>query len=339
MINSDSLSGVVITAPLFPPNTWLVVLSLLACAMGSAGGIEAVAVGRLADVKHISWVGYVLALYSVVVVPASVLLGLGLVFGVAQLVILGVAMTWFTVRLRRVIGGLIAGSNALREREEEMRQVKQTLSRAAERDHELRAGLTGLVGATHMLSGRDTTERAALSRAVEFELARLGALLARPIQEPSRKIHQYNVRAVVHDQVVLRRATGMNIELDADPTIQANGSPQVLAQVMANLLTNCDKHAPGSPVHVRVALARETVDVHVSDLGPAAPAGTDRSMFDREGQRLPGGGPGLGLQICRELLTREGGTIEVSPRPAGNMGFRVTVHLPTADRPPPSIHG
>jgi two-component system sensor histidine kinase KdpD len=69
----------------------------------------------------------------------------------------------------------------------------------------------------------------------------------------------------------------------------------------------------------------------VADRGPGvAPQDAER-VFDkfyrvREGE---GGGAGLGLTICRGIVSAHGGRIWVEPRPGGGASFRFVLPLPS----------
>ncbi|MGI8817077.1 MAG: ATP-binding protein [Pseudonocardia sp.] len=68
----------------------------------------------------------------------------------------------------------------------------------------------------------------------------------------------------------------MDIRCDVGCSPWADGSPTVLKQVLSNVLANCVRHAPGSPVRVQVGLRRDRIRLRVSDFGPGVPAGLGR---------------------------------------------------------------
>lgn len=197
---------------------------------------------------------------------------------------------------------------------------------AAERSHELRNGLAGLAGITHLLSADGGEDHERLKHAVLAELGRLHRIVdgdapAPPIDD------DYLVEQVLDGLVMLREGTPT---LDVEAGLWARGSSAVLAQVVTNLLANCDRHAPGAAVHVGARQAGADVVVEVRDEGPGLPAGLDtEAVLDRGVRNESAGGSGLGLYICGELLAREGGTLRLSsvrePR-----GCLATVTVPAA---------
>ncbi len=195
---------------------------------------------------------------------------------------------------------------------------------AAERDHELRNGLAGLAGITHLLSapGGDA-EHDRLRHAVLAELGRLRTLLDDARVEPEPE--DYRVAPVLEGLAALRDG----VDLDADPDLRAVGDPAVLAQVVTNLLANCHRHAPGAAVAVRARERDGRAVVEVRDAGPGLPPGVE--VLDRGVHDTAAGGSGLGLAISARLVAGEGGSLDLrtvdDPR-----GALATVTLPLGAR-------
>jgi signal transduction histidine kinase/HAMP domain-containing protein len=121
----------------------------------------------------------------------------------------------------------------------------------------------------------------------------------------------------------------------------ARGLPMGLAdeqrvwQVVTNLVSNaCKFSSPGDPVTVRVAVHGGFLRVEVTDRGPGIAAEDRDRIFDKFTRLAPadGGqspkGTGLGLYICRSMVTGQGGSIGVEPGPGGGSTFWFTI--PTA---------
>lgn len=103
-----------------------------------------------------------------------------------------------------------------------------------------------------------------------------------------------------------------------------------LHQVIDNLVENAIRHTPaGGHVGIRLSWTAVEAEVEVWDTGPGFAASDLPHLFDRYVQ---GGGAvgaaGLGLYICRLLVTRQGGRIAAANRPDG--GSQVTFSLPAA---------
>jgi len=102
-----------------------------------------------------------------------------------------------------------------------------------------------------------------------------------------------------------------------------------LERVLENLLDNARGHAGDSEIEVRVAIEGSTngdrrAIVAVRDHGPGVPP-EDRGRIFRSfasgNGALSSGHVGLGLAICREIVTAHGGTIWVEDAPGGGSVF------------------
>jgi len=106
-----------------------------------------------------------------------------------------------------------------------------------------------------------------------------------------------------------------------------------LYQVALNLVKNAVEAVPDGG-HVRVAARTDPggLVIEVDDDGPGIPEEARPHLFEpfytlkREGR-----GTGLGLVICKDLIEKQGGTIEALNRPEG--GARFTVRIPLASAP------
>jgi two-component system OmpR family sensor kinase len=226
------------------------------------------------------------------------------------------------------------------QQEEELRLAQIRLDRAAERDHELRSGLAGLVGATRIM-GADAadTETTTLGTAVAAGLSRLDDLLQRSTN-PRRNgstMTSYPVAPVLAGLVALRSSSGMDVGLDVEPGLRTRGSSETLAEVIANLLDNAARHAPGSPVRITALQESGHVVVRVRDFGPGVSAGQEAAVFDRGVRDRWSRGSGLGLPICCDLLAADGGTISISPSTPDCPGCTVVVRLPCPVTPSATV--
>ena len=221
--------------------------------------------------------------------------------------------------------------------DEEMRlaavQLQRAADQAAERDHDLRNGLAGLSGITTLLSSSATSdEREALRSLMLTELARLSAMIDGTDQDRrSGAPTSYDVGVELHKLVNAHRTTGAEILVEPAQTgLRALGSPAVLARVMANLLANCARHAPGSAVWVGAGRCNQRILVTVRDEGPGISSGQELAVLERGVRDRRAGGHGLGLYLSRRLLAGEGADLRILPRGPGSTGCTVVVELPVA---------
>ena len=108
--------------------------------------------------------------------------------------------------------------------------------------------------------------------------------------------------------------------------------PDLVAQVVRNLLSNARRHAgPGGRVALSARADGAGLVVSVDDDGPGIPPEQRERVFDRFHRSEPSrdrasGGSGLGLGIARSIVELHGGRIWVDDSPLG--GARVSFELP-----------
>ncbi len=103
----------------------------------------------------------------------------------------------------------------------------------------------------------------------------------------------------------------------------------LVEQVLVNLLENAAKHTPAkSAIRVAARLAGQGVEVEVADRG-AGVAPDERERVFEKFHRATGDAPGagLGLTICRGIVTAHGGRIWVDAREGGGASFRFTLPI------------
>jgi two-component system, OmpR family, sensor histidine kinase KdpD len=113
----------------------------------------------------------------------------------------------------------------------------------------------------------------------------------------------------------------------------------LIEQVFVNLLENAVKYTPaGTPLEISASVRDGAIVVAVADRGPGFPPGEEGRLFDKF-YRLPGaavaGGVGLGLTICRGIVTAHGGRIWAENRAGGGAVFHFT--LPLVGTPPAGV--
>jgi len=110
----------------------------------------------------------------------------------------------------------------------------------------------------------------------------------------------------------------------------AAADSDALQQVLVNLVHNAMQAMPdGGPVVVRSALTAGDVaiEVQVIDRGPGVPPEERERVFEPfYTTKTAGSGTGLGLAVCRHLVTGFRGSIDVQPAPDGpGACFRVLI--------------
>ncbi len=133
------------------------------------------------------------------------------------------------------------------------------------------------------------------------------------------------------------------LQMDCD-NARALFDPHRLVQVLVNLFSNAIKFSPhGGTIQIVVsntvmADGRPALQCSVLDEGVGIPEDELGKIFDRFSQSSTttkaGGGSGLGLTICRELIDLHGGKIWAANREEG--GAAVSFVIPTQSTPPAS---
>jgi two-component system, OmpR family, sensor histidine kinase KdpD len=108
----------------------------------------------------------------------------------------------------------------------------------------------------------------------------------------------------------------------------------LIEQVFLNLLENAARYTqPGTPVEITARPENGFVVVEVADCGPGVPPGDEAAVFGRFYRAAgadwadAGAGSGLGLTICRGIVTAHGGRIWLENRPGGGASVRFTLPL------------
>jgi len=113
------------------------------------------------------------------------------------------------------------------------------------------------------------------------------------------------------------------------------GDPSQLAQLFQNLVDNAIKYNTGQPtVDLSVHRHDETVSIEVTDNGIGIdPDQIDGifEVFQRLHTREEFEGTGIGLSICRKIVDRHGGDIEVESQPGEGSTFTITLPEGVAD--------
>jgi two-component system sensor histidine kinase KdpD len=103
----------------------------------------------------------------------------------------------------------------------------------------------------------------------------------------------------------------------------------LIEQALINLLENAAKYSSG-PIEVSAVVREDEVVVEVADRGPGVPAGEEARVFEKFHRAAREGSPegvGLGLTICRAIVSAHGGRIWVKNRAGGGASFQFALPI------------
>jgi chemotaxis family two-component system sensor kinase Cph1 len=108
------------------------------------------------------------------------------------------------------------------------------------------------------------------------------------------------------------------------PVVQ--GDPDRLAQVFEELIRNAASYRGHAAPRIHISAAREGGHwlFRVSDSGPGVESGDLERIF-LPLERLHGGGPGMGLAICRAIIEAHRGRIWAEPASGNGLEVRFTL--------------
>jgi two-component system sensor histidine kinase KdpD len=214
--------------------------------------------------------------------------------------------------------------------------------------HDLRTPLAAITGAASTLLGPKALGPEAereLKEAIHEEADRLNRLVSNLLDMTRLEAGSLQLQRDWHslEELVgtaLARLEGQTKERPVTVAIPSDlplvsVDPVLIEQLLVNLLENAFKYTPpGSPVRVAAGVNEGSIEVEVADEGPGFPAGAEERIFEKF-YRGPSTahGSGLGLPICKAIVTAHGGRIWAENRPRG-AAFRFS--LPLGGTPPPS---
>ncbi len=242
---------------------------------------------------------------------------------------------------------------AFDERAASQERLKQFVADAS---HELRTPVATIRGYAELQRAgglQDADELDAAMRRVEQESVRMGNLVGDLLELARLDQGRQPRREPVSLAPLARDAAADFATVHGDHPLTAEvddavvlGDPDLLHQIVANLLTNAAVHTPaGTSVRLGVAVEGGAAVVTVADDGPGMSAEDAARAFERFHRADPSrtrssGGTGLGLSIVRAVVEAHGGQVRL--RSAPGEGTEVAVRLPlssTADPVPVPVEG
>lgn len=244
-------------------------------------------------------------------------------------------------RLAEDLSAAAADLSARYAEEQRNREFREALIGVV--SHELRTPITTIFGLAHLLrqraARRGDAELAAQLADVQLEAERMRRLTEDLLvmsraesgridveQEPLRLEHI--LRKVIATEQAHAPTHQFSVEAAAGLPL-ALGEELYVEQVTGNLASNAAKYSPaGTRIVILAAEEQGGVAVRVIDEGPGfggqEPAQLFELFYRAPDARHRASGAGIGLYVCRELVSAMGGRIwarENSPPPGAEFGF------------------
>jgi len=124
-------------------------------------------------------------------------------------------------------------------------------------------------------------------------------------------------------------ARAIALELDLPASMEVSADAQRLRQLLHNLLENSARYVDsGGWVRIHLGTSNGSTLLTVEDSGPGVPEAQLERLFDRfyrveQGRSRAGGGSGLGLSICRNIVEAHGGRIFAERGTSGGLLLRI----------------
>ncbi len=210
--------------------------------------------------------------------------------------------------------------------------------------HELRTPLTALQATLENLVDGVATADPELLQTMLAQVERLGRLVTQLLDLSRLEAgtvpldrQDFAVEPVLAHAVREQKLHAPDLPIGVvveDRDLVADGDPERVHQVVANLLENAVRHSPaGGAVEVRARRSISGVTIEVLDEGPGIPDHEANRVFERfyradTARAASDGGAGLGLAIARWIVDLHGG--EIHPEHREPHGCRMVVELPGA---------
>jgi PAS domain S-box-containing protein len=235
---------------------------------------------------------------------------------------------------------------ALRDVTDEQALEKTRSDFVATASHELRTPLAAIYGAVRTLRREDLelepTDVSTFLEIIEAESMRLaqivdqilvaGQIDADAVDFELEACDPGELAEGVIESAALHLPKGISLRVDKKATRPILCDSNKLRQVLVNLVDNAIKYSPdGGDVEIKLDSVNGECLIEVADEGLGIPSSERERIFEKfyrlDPQQTRGvGGSGLGLYICRELVERMNGRLEVDSEPGE--GSRFTVRLP-----------
>lgn len=216
--------------------------------------------------------------------------------------------------------------------------------------HEIRTPVQTIIGTLDLLSDTQmNTEQTEYVRQIRFGAEVLLALVNDILDFSKIKSHKmllenvpYDIKNLVENVVHLISIEAFNKKLEIVTDIDYSlpemimGDPTRVQQILINLLKNAVKFTNQGYIHTELKKDGDFLLIKITDSGIGVSKDKENNLFESFDQGDPSisrkyGGTGLGLPICKGLVSKMNGSIGFTPNPYGGSCFWVKIPFSAAD--------
>ena len=203
--------------------------------------------------------------------------------------------------------------------------------------HELRTPLAAIIGSASTLlqapPGRAASSRDLLVN-IRDEADRLTRLVHNLIETTrlesgaALKKELYPIEDVIGTALerTEKLLAGRRVETDLPENLPlVPVDPVLMELVFVNLIENAVRHAPDAPLDISARERMDGLEVSFADRGPGLKPDELERVFEKFYRASSAPGAGLGLAICKAVVTAHGGTIRAENRPGGGAVLLLTL--------------
>lgn len=224
-----------------------------------------------------------------------------------------------------------------RDKAEEADRLKSAF--LANMNHEIRTPLNAIVGFSQVLvdeEDKETRQEFAdiiqnnneLLQRLIGDVLDLSKIESNTISFIYREQDIPSLMKEIYNVILLRMPDGVELVLDDCEELKMETDRNRLTQILTNLLTNAVKHTRKGFIRFGYTKTQNSVEFFVQDSGEGIPAEQLERVFSRF-VKLDSwsNGVGLGLAICKGLISQMGGSIRVSSKYGEGSIFYVNLPL------------
>jgi len=231
----------------------------------------------------------------------------------------------------------------LREQADTLRRDKTHLADAlADISHQIRTPLTSIRMLTSFLAKADleSGERLEFSREMESLIGRIDWLLTTLLkiskidagtahfEKEEFSLYRLLKKSAQPLEIPLELRE-ISLKIDCDESITITMDTNWMAEAIGNILKNCIEHTPqGGKIEICCTQNAVFTQIEICDNGSGIDSEDLPHVFERfyQGKHTKYGSFGVGLALCRMILSAQNATVKAENHPAGGACFKIKMY-------------